>query len=198
MGKSKKKTQDDVMMEQQKPITAADITGISIWHDIKNRQLDRVVYSNVFMKDGYIITDDDAQTFSLYQSRMIVAEIMFIVLYLVTRNILISVIIPLVFYAIVSAVFFKKYLPTLKCIENYEKPKNQKAKPEYAAGKLQLYLAILISGVLVLSVLIAYIVRSSSTKDAIVSNVVFILVAIAMIIYGIIMMSKVQKNKQSK
>ena len=198
MGKSKKKKQNDVMVEKQRAISASDITGISIWHEIKNRQLERVVYSNRFMNDGYIITDDDARKFSLYQSRTIVAEVLFVFIYIITRKLLISFAIPAIFYVIVSALFFKKYLPTLEHIDNYEKPVDQKAKPEYAAGKLQFYIAVLASGALVIVALIAYVIKSANVKDALLSCIVFLIIAIAMVIYGIVMMNNVKKARKAK
>ncbi len=192
--KTNKKTYEDAELMNRKAMTAADLAGVSIWRDFEDHILKRVVYSNILMKDGYVITDDDARTFSLYHARTAASEVAFLILFLLTRNFLLSLCIPLAFFAVTSILFFVKYLPTLEHIETYIKPKNDKTKPEYAAGKYQTYYAVFVSGLVSLAVLLYYMVNSANPWT--IQNLLFVAVAVALTIYGYIKKSDVKQYRR--
>jgi len=98
---------------------AKDLQGLTIYRDAKGR----AIYSDLITgKKGYIITDSTMMAYTRYTLRLPVALCAFVLLYfLVNLNLVVSIAIPIVFYVVVSVLFYVKFLPELTETTNFEK-----------------------------------------------------------------------------
>lgn len=101
-------------------LKASELTGKHIYQ-LKNK----TVYSDFFMKNyGYLITDEYADRYHSYSLRLFESIFAFALLLFVTKsNVLISFLISLTAYLIISLLFYFKFLKSLPKIENFKKEK---------------------------------------------------------------------------
>ena len=98
-----------------------DIEGLFIYHDDKGRS----VFSNPFMKNGYVIKRSDFRQYTVYSTKSLIALAIGTLPYLFVKNWYICIVVGLVAYAVLTAMFHFKYLPSCTKIENFVKPKRE-------------------------------------------------------------------------
>lgn len=99
-------------------LKASELRGRHIYQ-LKNK----TVYSDFFMKNhGYLITDEEADHYHSYTLRLFESIFGFAILLFVTKsNVLISFLIALAAYVVISLLFYFKFLKSLPKIENFKK-----------------------------------------------------------------------------
>ena len=97
---------------------ANNLRGLSIYHD-----KGMTVYSNPFMKNGYVISDSDVRQYSFYAGRLWVSVLLGLASFLMfDLHPLIAIGIGLAFYLVSTAFFVFSYLDKLPLLKNYKKP----------------------------------------------------------------------------
>ena len=140
-------------------ISAKDIYGFGIYHD----KLKRTVYSGPFMKDGYVISDKNANKFRYYRMRPMGAFIALVAGAMAfDNNFLVGSIIGVVFYIVTTIMFHFLFLPKCPMIRNYAKPK-QNLIVNLANSQSIKGAVISVVLITILSALLIFIARSSMT-----------------------------------
>jgi hypothetical protein len=97
---------------------AKNLRGISIYHD-----KGMTVYSNLFMKNGYVISDSDVKHYSFYAGRLWVSVLLGLTAFLMfDLHPLLAAGIALAFYLLSSFFFVFSFLDKLPLLKNYKKP----------------------------------------------------------------------------
>ena len=101
---------------------AKKLNGLFIYHDEKGR----TIYSNPFMKNGYIISDSEAKKYSFYSGRLWASILLTLaLLYIFDDKYLLAIGCGLLLYIISTLVFIFKYLDSLSLIKDFVKPKKE-------------------------------------------------------------------------
>lgn len=98
-----------------------DIDGIFIYKDDKNRS----IYSNPFMKDGYVINKSEIRPYTFYSSRPIVALAVGTMPCFFMDNWYVCIALGVVTYIVLAVLFHKKFLAGCRHIENFTKEKER-------------------------------------------------------------------------
>lgn len=173
-----------------------EVDGMFIYHDKRGR----AIYSNPFMKSGYIINASNTKSYNLYSSRIPFGLIAGIFVYYFTSSFLLGLLAFVIFYGVMSFFFFTKFLPKLTEIENYEKPKKDNflvrfAKRSSYKGIVAFFIVSEICG----SLIIINIHASSYTNIIAYANyVIGIIVMIAGIVslYAVKIKKDLEKEEQ--
>lgn len=173
---------------------AKEIDGVSIYRDQKNR----AIYSNIFMKDGYVINSNDIKSYFLYNSRLVIGIIVSVVLYYFIPSLgYYSLIIGALVYVIMAFLFYKKYLPSLNKIKNFEKPYKDNYFKKLAKTKSYFtIIAFILSCVLFGILLIFNAIKSNYDGFLLIANYI---VGIFAILFGLCTISSLFfkiKNKE--
>lgn len=101
-------------------LKASELTGRHIY-----QTSNKTVYADLFTKNyGYIISDDDVDTYNSYSLRLFESILGFALLLFVTKsNIVIAFLISLLAYIVISLLFYLRFLKKLPKIENFKKEK---------------------------------------------------------------------------
>ena len=100
--------------KEKKQIRPSELRGGSIYQDGK-----RTVYSPFYTKNGYVIATKDVQAYTTFVQSFSLSPFLFLLSYLITRNILICVILSPLFF------FYTAFLNTATQIQNFKKPKKE-------------------------------------------------------------------------
>ena len=106
--------------KEKKQIRPSELRGGSIYQDGK-----RTVYSPFYTKNGYVIATKDVQAYTTFVQSFSLSPFLFLLSYLITRNILICVILSLIFCAITLCFFYKDFVKNATMIQNFKKPKKE-------------------------------------------------------------------------
>lgn len=105
------------MAKQKRKILAKDLQGMSIYHEDK-----RTVYAPFFLKSGYVLTDDNCKEYRNYVTNYLFALLIFSVVYIVTKNIVPSIILGLLFLVGAIIAFYLRFIKKTAVIPNYKRP----------------------------------------------------------------------------
>ena len=100
-------------------LKASELRGRNIYQ-LKNR----TIYSDSFMKDhGYLITNYDAEKYYSYSLRGFESIFGLVLLLLISKsNFLLSFIVAIGAYVVLSILFYVKFIPSLQLVPNFKKP----------------------------------------------------------------------------
>lgn len=99
---------------------AKRLNGLFIYHDEKGR----TIYSNPFMKNGYIISDSEAKKYSFYAGRLWASVLLTLaLLFIFDKKYFLAIGAGLLLYVISTLIFVFKYLDSLSLIKDFVKPK---------------------------------------------------------------------------
>lgn len=165
-----------------------ELDGLFIYHDEKNR----TIYSNPFQKDGYILTNSDYKAYIVYSARWLIAiSVPALLYYFVELSIPMFILIALAIYAIGSALFYFKFLPSLPIVKNFKKPKrdNLFIRNSDKLSTLRL-LSVFIIGILAAVLLIINLRMSNFDKLTLYANYLVIAFVILYSIFDLIQLIK--------
>ncbi len=104
------------MAKNKKEIDPKYLNGLSIYHDEK-----RTVYAPFFSKKAYIINEKNAKEYVSYIQGYLIALLIFAVVYIVTKNPLIGIMLAVTFIISNLVVFYMNFIKKASVIENYNK-----------------------------------------------------------------------------
>ncbi|MDO5331989.1 MAG: hypothetical protein Q4E99_04845 [Bacillota bacterium] len=102
----------------RKQLTANDINGMFIYHDPKKG----CIFYDIFTKKGYILTNADAKTYSIYSLSVPIGIMAGYVLTLFNLPFYICAIVGVCVYLLLKVIFRFKFIYSLPEIENYQRP----------------------------------------------------------------------------
>ena len=105
------------MAKEKRKILAKDLHGMSIYHEEK-----RTVYAPFFTKNGYVLTDDNCKEYRSYVTNYLFALLIFSVVYIVTKNLLPSLLLGLAFLIGAIIAFYLRFIKKTAVIPNYKRP----------------------------------------------------------------------------
>ena len=95
----------------------SELNGISIYQEGK-----RTVYSPFFSKKGYLITENNVKNYSSYIQGYIISILIFLIAFIIRKDILIPLSLALVFLLASILSFYQNFIKRTGVIENYKKP----------------------------------------------------------------------------
>ena len=98
-------------------IDPKELNGISIYPEEK-----RTVYSPFFSKKGYILTSDNVRQYQSYIQGYLGALVVFVLAYLIYKNLTVSLILALLFMISTAVTFYFNFIKKANFIDNYNKP----------------------------------------------------------------------------
>ncbi len=134
-------------MANKNKIKAKDVNGINVHHN--GRQ---TVYYDNLTKKGYIIEDEDAKSFTLWEMRLpLSASLIVFSLYLKVPQLL-AVVVGVVACLVSEFMFRTKFLPSLRVDNKFVKPARKALSLRFAErlSKLRLIIATVICVALVI------------------------------------------------
>lgn len=96
------------------------LNGLFIYHDAK-----RTVYAPFFSRNAYIVNKENTSQYTAYIEGYLLSLLIFSIFYIVTKNLLLSIIIALVFLFYNLLSFYRNFIKKASIIENYKKPAKQ-------------------------------------------------------------------------
>ena len=106
-------------MANKKHKSIASVNDRYLVYDGKN-----YVYADGFTGDkGYILTSNETEKFVIYSSRYALGLSVGILLFFLTNQVVLSIVLGLLTYVVFEVLFRTRFLKTLPVIEKYNKPK---------------------------------------------------------------------------
>lgn len=105
------------MAKKKRELLPEDLSGMSIYHDDK-----RTVYSPFFLNKAYVLTKENCRRYYDYIKGYLMSLLIFGLAYIITKNILISLLLGLAFMAGTIYVFYAKFIKKAAVIPDYRKP----------------------------------------------------------------------------
>lgn len=106
------------MQEQQKRKNTKDnLSGMNIYSDSKGRK----IYSNPFIKEGYLINESDIRNLSSFFARNVVTILVFAVPSIYYGKYVLGALLAAAFYVLSTVFFQKKFFSKLTVIKDFDK-----------------------------------------------------------------------------
>ena len=105
------------MAKEKRKILAQDLQGMSIYHDEK-----RTVYAPFFIKNGYVLTDENCKEYRNYVTNYLFALLIFSIVYIITKNLVPAILLGILFMIGAIIAFYLKFIKKAAVIPNYKRP----------------------------------------------------------------------------
>ena len=105
------------MAKQKRNLQAKDLQGMSIYHEEK-----RTVYAPFFTRSGYVLSDDNCKEYKNYVTNYLFAFLIFSVTYIITKNIVPSLLLGVLFLIGAIIAFYLRFIKKAATIPNYKRP----------------------------------------------------------------------------
>lgn len=105
------------MAKEKRKVLAKDLHGMSIYHEEK-----RTVYAPFYTSNGYVLTDDNCKEYRNYVTNYLFAFLIFSIVYIVTKNLVPSLLLGLLFLIGAIITFYMRFIKKAAVIPNYKRP----------------------------------------------------------------------------
>jgi len=179
------------MAQNKEPLKAEELTGLFIYHDHR-----KVVYKDFLMKDGYIITNRDAEKYTRYSLRLPLAIMAACLVMLFKSSFVLAIAAFVAVEVVMYSMFRFKFLPTLPVIENYEHPKKDNPIESQAKKVTKKRCLVFICLSLILIGLCIF-QMTAYTGQMFAFNCVVAVAALALAIFYSLVLSKIISNEKA-